>query len=218
MRCHYIFVNILFLYIIFRVRTTQIIDYLRLVDFTYFSTCALLGNILHKRLYTFYDELNTFDFIFKYKKQITNKYLFIYLFTLFLLVSFIFVTRHFALEKYCLNDLYILSVVIFNILELHYHGHMFSLITPRLKFITKYIELLTPKSRSYGFVDTNSSNRHNPKNKTNLNPIITIQNVTNMYNKIIYIHDCIVGAIKWQVCIPSIIIGIMKKKSWFQVP
>lgn len=202
MRCHYIFVNIFFMTLLLYI----INDFLQIVDFVYFSTCAFLGNILHRRLYTFYDELNTFDIQFKYEAPTKNRYFLIYQFILFLLIGFIFITKYYVFKNHYTNDLYILAVVIFYILELQYHGHMFSLVTSRLKLITQYIQLLTPRSQSYGFGDTSFSQNHVPRNKTNLNTIITIQNINNMYNKIIYIHDCINSAIKWQVRITVFII------------
>ena len=203
LRCYYIIFNSFLIVIyLYTSHATVIILLLRFIDLFRFSLSTFLENVFHRRLYMFFEELNKFDDEIR-ENKFDTKSIYIIKMILVLIICLCLNFVAFSVVDNFLSVIYIWVLLTFDVMQLYYYGHLFSLILRRIKLITKYLKLSYLKPQSYlifysDFFQTNVVPKRKQK-KYMSSRYYTLQKITNMYNKIIIIHDCLYSATKWQV-------------------
>lgn len=202
MGCYYVVVLISMFYIYIRNFEVTALQIVYLIDLNSFCACSILGNLLHERVFKFYVELNKLDDEIEYKTSATKNIAYI---VFLITVAFIICVLHFY-QSYTLKDDFLASLfallnATFHILELHYYGHLFCLLIPRIRLMENYLKLSCSKNQSDKSFYVNSSQEFDIyKTHQQKNPSKNLLQLTRWYNKMILIHDCLNSAIKWQVC------------------
>ena len=204
LRCYYIILNLFLLVICLKSSVTIIILSLKLIDLFRFSLSTFLENMFHRRLYMFFDELNTFDYEIRLNKSGT-KFVYIIKMILVYALSLCLILVLSSPKDYFLSAILMWTLLTYDVLELYYYGHLFSLILQRIKLITKYLSLSCPKPQSdlifYSNFSQKKKNSQKKQNKNFSSQYFNLEKIHNIYNKIIKIHACLYSATKWQVCI-----------------
>lgn len=195
------FVCVIFFYIVIQWISKPLYEYIWLsviiADYLQYLLCTILGCIFHKRLLNFYLNLNKFD-----TEIGVNVTKFGIRETVYNFLQLI-VTVLQSVTLYCLgiqygifvNLILIFPMKLLNCFEMHYYGHLFSLMIPRLKAISDCMKssYLNIKSRK------TSANSPNEFGNNDVKPHLSMKKLMDFYNDIIIAYDWLNEAIKWQV-------------------
>lgn len=196
---------VIFFYFVFIQWNPKLVLWLFFIvaEYLQYFLCATLGFVLHKRLLNFYLNLNKFD-----KKIGINATKFgirqtVYNFLQLIVTLLLSATLYFIGIKYRHNVSFvpIVPIKVFNCFELHYYGHLFSLMIPRLKSITDCMISSHPNIKSG---ETSTSSPNNEPEKNGIKPHLHNEKLMDFYNDIITVHDCLNEAIKWQVSVYNV--------------
>lgn len=204
--CYNLLLFMVMLYNIIRKYESTTFSNLILLDWFQYLICTVISISTSKKLRKFYKTLNEFDhevgFVAKTSKES--------LYTIIQLIMTVInsFTLYFASQN--LFEVHIFfNLLLIALVELHYQGHLFSLLIQRIKAMENCCKLAflsnLPDKRQIKVINyevrCNSienciTSVTKPKNKSH----IKIQKLTHYYNKLIIAYDCLYEAVKWQVC------------------
>lgn len=161
--------------------------------------CATLSFIFREKLNDFYSELSSFDNENKFspKASVQSVYNLVqYVFTVVFSVAISSLPENIGLTILYVIHLY--AIRLLHSLEIHYFGHLISLLIPRLKLLSHNLKLFCPYKHSCG--DSLEFNIGNElTNHTKKGEAMGLDKTMDSYGKIIEIYDLLYEAIKWQV-------------------
>ncbi|XP_064073643.1 uncharacterized protein LOC135193754 [Vanessa tameamea] len=199
-------IHIVLLYFVVHKYNEYIFQLIVVADFIQYLMCNVLAFIFQEKFLNFYIELNKFDgdigFIVRKagnRKSIQN-YFQIFV-TIGLSFTFYGISNNF--ERNNIPMLILLPMKFLHCFELHYYGHMFILIIPRIKLIINYIRFSYPNEKNCEHEETSGRDEklNNFKKQIKKYSKIDMKSLINYYNRIIIIFDYLYESIKWQVLI-----------------
>lgn len=206
--CYNLLLFMVILYNIIIKYESTIFSNLILLDWFQYLICTVISISTSKKLRKFYKTLNKFDqevgFVAKTSKE-----------SLYTIIQLIMtVIKSFTLYFASQNLIEVhnfFNVLIIALVELHYQGHLFSLLIQRIKAMENCCKLAflsnpnLPNKRQIKIInyEVRCNSIENcitpitkPKNKSH----IKIQKLPHHYNKLLIVYNCLYEAVKWQVC------------------
>lgn len=175
---------------------------LNFVIFIFYFQCVffMLFNVVSiKRMHRYYNELNVFDKEVGCRPKIGKGSIRNLIATILMILYNVIL---FALPYVVVTlenlELWMLPFPIIHILEVHFCGHLLSLLIPRLRLINYYMELSLSNSKisktlnieKFGYSKADS-------NKT----LCKMEKVMNLYHNMIKSYNYLIEAVKWQLLV-----------------
>ncbi|XP_059052638.1 uncharacterized protein LOC131847175 [Achroia grisella] len=160
---------------------------------------AIIFNfITWKRMQRFYIELSTFDAEVGCRPKVTRGSIGNLVQTLILLLLFgVFYIMSFSMDNW--NDLLLplVPVNLIHAMEVHYYGHLLSLLIPRLRLLNYYAESTLSNDKAIAAPKVEEFVYFKYNNITNGQ----MKKLMDLYHIIIKAYDYMVEAIKWQLLV-----------------
>lgn len=182
---------------------------LNFVIFIFYFQCVffMLFNVVSiKRMHRYYNELNVFDKEVGCRPKIGKGSIRNLIATvLMILYNVILFALPYVVVTLENLELWMLPFPIIHILEVHFCGHLLSLLIPRLRLINYYMELSLSNSKisktlnieKFGYSKADS-------NKT----LCKMEKVMNLYHNMIKSYNYLIEAVKWQVKDDKILVSL----------